>query len=201
MEDAAGVHRGAASRRPAAPGHLGQLSRRARRCSRSSTTCSARSIAPIGRQRPRDGSLSFRRSGSLSRPAATDGENGRSRTGFARRRRRRHRRRHGGRGGRATRSCGCCRARPCAIGRPASGVRQSRPTSPSCSARARATASSRRRSSAAACRPTSTRASASSTRTRFRTPWRCCGSWPIRRPISGRPPSCDRGSCGCPTMA
>ena len=99
-----------------------------------------------------------------------------------------------------TRSSACCPARPCAIGRPASAARpRSRPTSPSCSARATATASSKRRSSGAACRPTSTRGWGSSTPTRSRTPWRCCGTWPIRCRICAPRRCCDRASCGCRT--
>ena len=112
-----------------------------------------------------------------------------------------HRRRHrdsGGRSRRRPRSCGCS-ARRCAIARPACGGRRSRPTSRSSSARATAIASSRRRSNGAASRPTSTRGSGSSTPTKFRTSWRCCGIWPIRCRICAPRRSCGRGSCGCRT--
>ncbi len=59
-------------------------------------------------------------------------------------------------------------------------VRRRPRTLPSCSGRVTRTASSRRRSSGTACPPTSTRGLASSTRTRSRTPCRCCATWPIR---------------------
>ena len=86
--------------------------------------------------------------------------------------------------------------------RPRTG-RRGRPapmTSRSCFARAPDISSLRTRSRRAASGPTSTRASASSTRPKCRTFRRCCACSRSRSRICGPPSSCDRGSCGCPTL-
>jgi hypothetical protein len=72
-------------------------------------------------------------------------------------------------------------------------------TWPSSSGPARAIASSRTRWRWPDCRRTSTRGSGSSTPTRSRTCWRCCGISPNRRPTCALPHSFARASCGCRT--
>ena len=87
-----------------------------------------------------------------------------------------------------------------AIRRPTSCARSPLAISVSCFARKTAIRISRKRSSAGRFRPMSTKASGSSTPTRSRTWWRCCGT--LRRPSRTCAPGhfCVRASFDCPTL-